>query len=74
MKKKIMSLLLCGLMIMSLAGCGEAEVDKDNTMWLEDSGVEVEFSEVIVEDILVEEILVEEILIEETFVEPITIR
>ena len=44
MKKKI-SLLLCGLMIMALAGCGEAEVD-DNTKWLEDSGVWVEFSEV----------------------------
>lgn len=45
MKKKI-SLLLCGLMIMALAGCGEREVDKDNTMWLEDSGVWVEFSDV----------------------------
>ena len=46
MKKKI-SLLLCGLMVMALAGCGEREVEvDDNTMWLEDSGARVEFSEV----------------------------
>lgn len=46
MKKRV--LLVALLVVTMLTGCGEGEVEisNDNVMWLEDSGVRVEFSEV----------------------------
>lgn len=48
MKKKLTLLFMAIITIVSLTGCGEGEVEvgNDNVMWLEDSGVRVEFSEV----------------------------